>query len=155
VVKEEEKTATTKEDWAEIRKAYDAVADFLLGVHAQQSERERDTISKNAKINEYAQPEVGQGFAISSGGERFKGAATWNFHWAGVVLTSANGADSVTLENYAVGDLAVENTDWVFQMYGHRDKAQSFHQQHRDLPAREDADDDGGRERRRKESTGK
>jgi hypothetical protein len=132
-VKEDEKAAKTSADWAKIRQAHGAVADFLLGFYAQQSERERDVISSNAGINEYARPDVGQGFTISTGGEHFKGESTWNFHWAGVILKSANGADSVTLENYAVGDASVQNTDWVFQMYGHREKAQTFHQQHQAL----------------------
>ncbi|MFP2934220.1 hypothetical protein ACLESO_55690 [Pyxidicoccus sp. 3LG] len=54
---------------------------------------------------------------------------TWNFHWGGVVMVS--GDDRVTLENYAVGNANVKNSDWEFQMYGPASKAgQTFHEQH-------------------------
>ena len=132
-IEEMAKNAKSKEAWAEVNKAYTALSNVVLDLYNSQGEAWTDTASKNAKINEYATPEIGQGFTISSGGERFKGLMTWNFHWAGVVLKSADKNDSVTLENYAVGDPSVENEEWVFQMYGHRQKAQTFHQQHRDL----------------------
>ena len=132
-IQQMEKTAKSKEAWAGVRKAYTALSNVVLDLYNSQSEEWKDTVSNNAKINEYAAPEIGQGFTISSGGERFKGTMTWNFHWAGVILKSKDNNDSVTLENYAVGDPSVENEDWVFQMYGHRQKEQTFHGQHRDF----------------------
>jgi hypothetical protein len=45
----------------------------------------------------------------------------------------STGTDHVTLENFAVGDPSVQNTDWDFQMYGPPTKGgQTFHEQHRD-----------------------
>jgi hypothetical protein len=65
---------------------------------------------------------------------------TWNFHWAGVVLK--DGADNVTLENFAVTDTyakskgvpqgAFIDRDWNFDMYGTVDKSQTFHKEHLD-----------------------
>ncbi|HEX9989536.1 MAG TPA: hypothetical protein VGE45_13795 [Chloroflexia bacterium] len=95
---------------------------------------EKDKFDEKAGINRYAAPKVGQAYTISSGGAPKPGKKTWNFHWAGVVMKS--GGDSVTLENYAVGDSTVKNTDWSFQMYGSATKkGQTFHEQHRDVHA--------------------
>jgi len=92
---------------------------------------DRDKADRELGINRYAAPATGQGFTMSSGGADFAGENTWNFHWAGVVMTS--GSDRVTLENYAVGDASVKNTEWEFQMYGPASKAgQTFHEQHFD-----------------------
>lgn len=124
------KKAATDDDWAKLRRAYDQIANDVLTAYHSFSPADRDTMNRNAGINEYANPEIGQGFTISSGGAKVPNHSTWNFHWAGVILKSADGADSVTLENYAVGDPKVENDEWVFQMYGHAQKAQSFHRQH-------------------------
>jgi hypothetical protein len=90
---------------------------------------ERDRFDQAAGINEYAQPGVGEGYTMSTGGTPYPGESTWNFHWAGVVLES--GADRITLENYAVGDPEAKNTDWEFAMYGPASKpGQTFHEQH-------------------------
>jgi hypothetical protein len=88
----------------------------------------RDNIDKALKINSYANPGVGQGFTTSSGGPS-AGKPTWNFHWGGVVMTSDDNKDKVVLENYAVGDAAVENKLWTFDLYGSK-KDQSFHERH-------------------------
>jgi hypothetical protein len=67
---------------------------------------------------------------MSTGGAPIPGNNTWNFHWGGVVMLS--GEDRVTMENYAVGNPAVQNSEWEFQMYGTADKTgQTFHEQHR------------------------
>jgi hypothetical protein len=124
------KTATTDDDWKKVRNKYDEIADHVLTMYTSWGENNQDIWSERAGINEYANPDIGQGFTISSGGAELSDN-TWNFHWAGVVLKSADGADSVTLENYAVGDASEENAEWVFQMYGHSKKKQSFHHQHK------------------------
>jgi hypothetical protein len=105
--------------------------------------QKRDQISKEAGINEYAAPAIGDAYVVSSGGDPKKDAKgkpimTWNFHWGGVVGQS--GGDNVTLENYATGVPDEQNKDWAFQMYGAvsngGDKpkdGQSFHEQTRDV----------------------
>ena len=98
--------------------------------------KERDALEKKMGVNRHADPEVGQALHISTGGathpDLAEGEMTWNFHWAGVVMKS--GSDSMTLENYAVGDYEAQNTEWVYQLYGVGKKAgQSFHEQHKDV----------------------
>ena len=44
-------------------------------------------------------------------------------------MTSDDNKDKVVLENYAVGDAAVENKLWTFDLYGSK-KDQSFHERH-------------------------
>jgi hypothetical protein len=91
-------------------------------------------ILERERINQYAQPGVGEAYMIGtlgnptnrnggtarvldleSGEERNLG---WGFHFAGVVAVSGN--DRVTLENYARGDDRRDDADprWYFQMYG-------------------------------------
>jgi hypothetical protein len=52
---------------------------------------------------------------------------SWLYHFGGVV--AASGTDRVTLENYARGDLRMNNPDprWYFQMYG-ESRGQTFHE---------------------------
>ncbi|HEY0410074.1 MAG TPA: hypothetical protein VGE42_07365, partial [Candidatus Dormibacteraeota bacterium] len=46
-------------------------------------------------------------------------ARKWKFHMAPVVLTSVDGADYATLENFNVPAPApARNTSWTFNMYG-------------------------------------
>jgi hypothetical protein len=90
---------------------------------------ERDRFDRRTKINRYATPEPGEAWAMSSGGTPFAGVSTWNFHWAAVVMASAD--DRVTLENYSVNRPMEQNTNWKFQMYGPQSKSgQTFHDQH-------------------------
>ena len=95
----------------------------------------KDDFDKQAGINAYADPEIGEAFHMSTGGDEHpdkeEGVGTWNFHWAGVVMKS--GGDTMTLENYSVSDYAVQNADWAFQLYGVGKKGQSFHEEHRDV----------------------
>lgn len=92
----------------------------------------KDAFDKDAKINAYADPEIGEAFHISTGGPaKQNGKSTWNFHWAGVVMKSAG--DTMTLENYSVSDYEVENDEWAFQLYGVGKKGQSAHEEHRDV----------------------
>jgi hypothetical protein len=91
---------------------------------------EKESFDKKTGINRFAAPKVGEGYTMSTGGAPIPGNNTWNFHWGGVVMLS--GEDRVTMENYAVGNPAVQNSEWEFQMYGTADKAgQTFHEQHR------------------------
>jgi hypothetical protein len=91
---------------------------------------QKERFDKETGINRFAAPKVGEGYTMSSGGADYPGATTWNFHWAGVVMLS--GADRVSLENYAVGDPSVKNSDWEFQMYGPGSRAgQTFYEQHK------------------------
>lgn len=92
---------------------------------------ERNKIDAELGINRFANPEVGHGYTMSSGGRKFKKQDTWNYHWAGVVLKSDDSADKVTLENYAVGNPSVKNKAWDFEMYGTSKKGQTFHEQHK------------------------
>ncbi|BAZ30190.1 hypothetical protein NIES4074_26460 [Cylindrospermum sp. NIES-4074] len=95
----------------------------------------KDDFDKKVGINMYADPNIGEAFHISTGGNEHPGkpanVGTWNFHWAGVVTKS--GSDTMTLENYSVSDYEEENKDWVFQMYGVGKKGQSFHEEHKDV----------------------
>ncbi len=95
----------------------------------------KDDFDKQAGINMYADPEIGEAFHISSGGkdhpDKPAGVGTWNFHWAGAALKS--GSDTVTLENYSVSNYEAVNKDWVFQMYGVGKEGQSFHEEHKDV----------------------
>jgi hypothetical protein len=78
-------------------------------------------------INRFAQPGVGEAYAMSSGPERW---THYNFHFGAVVMTS--GSDRVTLENFA--DLGT--TDWGFHMYGPAAKeGQTFHEQNKETGA--------------------
>ena len=96
----------------------------------------KDGFSRMFAVNEYLSPEVGEGLAVLNDpqerktsqdqierGTRHADAEIWNYHFAGVVMK--DGADYVTLENYSVGDVEVDNRLWLFQMYG--SGAQSFH----------------------------
>ncbi|MCK4787919.1 MAG: hypothetical protein KAV87_29470 [Desulfobacteraceae bacterium] len=93
---------------------------------------EREEFDRETGINRYAAPTTGEGYTVSTGGNPIHppGDFTWNFHWGGVVMDS--GEDRTTLENYAVGDPTVQNSDWEFQMYGSAARSgQTFHEQHR------------------------
>jgi len=95
----------------------------------------KDAFDKAAGINMYADPEIGEAFHVSTGGgehpDKDPDDGTWNFHWAAVVIKAAD--DSMTLENYSVGEYSKKNTDWVFQIYGVGKKGQSAHEEHRDV----------------------
>lgn len=125
------------------------------GAHAKQmwgtlTEEGKRAFAMYAGINEGANPEVGEGYTMATGydlpGFARQSDMTWNFHWAGVVMKT--GGDNITLENYAImfpktGDPQKDaenrqraydwtNKDWVFQMYGTKEKGQTFHEQHLD-----------------------
>lgn len=106
----------------------------LIGSEAQYealSADERRAFDEKAGINDFANPEVGEGFTMSSGGKPIAGYEdnTWNFHFAGLAMKS--GGDFVTLENFSVSKPDVSNTDWTFDMYGPAHKeGQTFHDQH-------------------------
>jgi hypothetical protein len=90
---------------------------------------ERDKFDADHGINAYVRPEVGEAFAMDSE-LAYPGKFTWNFHWAGVVMS--NGEEHVTLENYGVDWPWTENQDWNFQIYGAPNTAApTFHEEHR------------------------
>jgi hypothetical protein len=82
---------------------------------------EREAFDKAAGINRYARAATGGGYVIATG--PIKRGPDWNFHWAGVLMTSGN--DQVTLENYS----GQAKTKWGFAMYGTA-LGQSFHEEH-------------------------
>lgn len=61
--------------------------------------QDRIARAQQLAINQFARPEVGEGFATYSTRPR-AGRKTWGYHYAGVVARSTDGRDSVTLENY-------------------------------------------------------
>jgi hypothetical protein len=130
------RAATTDADKKIKKKIYwKKVAQYgniMMEFYNTRSASKRDEIDKYLKINQYATPDVGQGFTMSTGGTNYPNKKTWNFHWAGVVMKSDDQQDTITLENYAVpGD--VENKKWDFAMYGPASKeGQTFHEQHHD-----------------------
>ncbi len=102
-----------------------------------------DKFDKEAGINFYANPEIGESYSMATEGDMpgftsYPGEKTWNYHWAGVVMK--DGGDNITLEAYAVTkEYAASkgvsswdfiDRDWTFAMYGTADKSQTFHQQH-------------------------
>ncbi|WP_153801256.1 eCIS core domain-containing protein [Foetidibacter luteolus] len=114
--------------WAKV----DQYGEIMMSFYNKMSASKREEIDKYLEINKYATPAVGQGYTMSSGGTKYPGVRTWNFHWAGVVMKSNDQQDTVTLENYAVPG-NVENDKWDFAMYGTAAKAgQTFHEQHHD-----------------------
>jgi hypothetical protein len=102
-----------------------------------------DKFDKEARINFYANPEIGESYSMATEGDMpdftsYPGETTWNYHWAGVVMK--DGTDNITLENYAVTDKHAKSKGvaqydfidrgWIFAMYGTTVAAQSFHKQH-------------------------
>jgi hypothetical protein len=102
-----------------------------------------DKFDKEAGINFYANPEIGESYSMATEGDMpgfktYPGESTWNYHWAGVVMK--DGSDNITLENYAVTEKYAESKgvdqydfidrEWTFAMYGTTDKSQTFHQEH-------------------------
>jgi Domain of unknown function (DUF4157) len=112
--------------WAKV----DEYGDIMMSFYNKMFESKREEVDKYLGINKFANPGVGQGYTMSSGGTSYPGKTTWNFHWGGVVMKSNNLQDTITLENYAVaGD--VENERWDIAMYGTAaNKGQTFHEQH-------------------------
>ncbi len=104
------------------------------------TDQQKLAVEKAAGINRGADPAIGEGYHMSTGGNTHPGLGpddfTWNFHWAGVVMKSAG--ENCTLENYSVNEYDRENREWVFQLYGvPRGKqdakaGQTFQEEHRD-----------------------
>ncbi len=120
-----------------------AIDDLVVAAYQKLSPEERDTFERRTRINRYAMPEIGQAFAISTGGRKRNVQkpsgeiqTTYNVHWAGVVMKS--GGDTVTMENSAEHKVVPRNKNWIFQLYGapsdEQDKrGQTFHEQNRDV----------------------
>ncbi len=129
------KTEGEKKKIASKYRAYNSyIAEAYWSFYNNLSDAEKLKIDKKAGINKFANPDVGQGFTTSSGGDPVKGFErnTWNFHWGGVVMNSNDNKDKIILENYAVGVPEEENKDWEFAMYGTDKEGQSFHETHKD-----------------------
>ena len=110
----------------------------------------QEVFDKAARINHFANPNIGESYTMASEanmpGFKQKSDLTWNFHWAGVVMK--DGADNLTLENFAVTEETAKDAgvaqgkyidrDWNFDMYGtvdakgEVDERQTFHQEHLD-----------------------
>ncbi len=104
----------------------------------RQGKGELDEAGKALGINEWALPEVGEGWGIftvagdekgledysvlDSSDEPLRRDSTWGYHFAGVVAKSGDGADRVALENYnrspRIGDL----TSPVFEEMKRKDE---------------------------------
>lgn len=111
-------------------------------LYAQMTAPGRDAFDKAAGTNHYADPAIGESYNMATEanmpGFKETSKKTWNFHWAGVVLK--DGADNITLENFAVtGEYAKSkgvpqgefvDRDWNFDMYGTLNKDQTFHKEH-------------------------
>jgi len=84
-------------------------------------------------INERIPVEVGLALTqINHPGEKARaselGRDAWNFHWAGIILTTDT--DYVILENFALDNLnLVWNDKWRFRMHGRLNPDQSFHRE--------------------------
>jgi hypothetical protein len=104
-----------------------------------------DKFDQEAGINFHANPEIGESYSMATEGDMpgfasHPGESTWNYHWAGVVMK--DGADNITLENYAVtakyaASMKVRQVDfinrqWMFGMYGTVDPDQTFQRAHLD-----------------------
>ncbi len=124
--------AIKKEKKEAYRLAKESYGNVMMSYYNVQSESKREEIDKYLKINKYVDPDVGQGYTISSGGNRYKGKKLWNYHWAGVVMKSDDKKDTITLENSAA-KVKGENKKWEIAMYGTAaKKGQTFHEQHHD-----------------------
>lgn len=128
--------------WYMEREKFDSlITEEIMNAYNKLTSDNKESMDQATGINRWAAPNVGEGYTISTGGPAKPGheTTTWNFHWAGVVMKS--GGDTVTLENVAVGNSMIQNTDWKYQMYGSAQaakndstkKGQTFHEQHRDV----------------------
>ena len=75
-----------------------AAADAAYG--KKTNSKERVARARVLAINQFARPEVGEGFATYSTRPRGGKKKTWGYHYAGVIARSPGGTDWVTLENY-------------------------------------------------------
>jgi hypothetical protein len=93
----------------------------------------RDQLHAKHQINERANPAVGEGLTISTGGPHVEGKDTWEFHWGAAIAKSPSGSDYVTLENYAnPKDPEGQQSRWNYDMYGTQrmKPEQTFHGKH-------------------------
>jgi hypothetical protein len=128
--------ASTDEERDALNAAYkkkaDDAANAYWSYYNRRPEAERDAIDQALGINRYAEPAVGQGFTMASGGSNVPNKNRWNFHWGGVVMTSDDNRDRVVLENYSTSDWDEENDRWTFEMYGTKTADQTFHAAHKE-----------------------
>ncbi len=102
------------------------------GLYAQLPDEAKSERAQQLGVNEHAQPEVGEAYAVASTRERTQeDGEKWSFHFAAVV--ARDGGDAVTLENYNRNKGGDGNPEWYFDMQGPRE--QSFHDKHKDTVA--------------------
>ncbi len=96
------------------------------------SDKRRKEKAKELGINQYAEPEVGEGLAVYAAVSELKKSFPMHF----VPVVAKSGGDYVTLENYAKsvterkpGDTTLSSNDWYFKMFGPAKKGddQSFY----------------------------
>lgn len=130
--KKEYETETDEKKKARAKTSYERYAVKIADLYYTLDNRTREPMDKKLGINDYAMPEVGEGYTMSTGGRQLSGD-TWNYHWGGVVMKSNNGKDTIALENFSVSNWNAENTRWAYQMYGPAENdGQTFHDQHKD-----------------------
>ena len=82
-------------------------------------ERQRNASFGTAPTqNEAVNPEIGQSYGMIGGGYNFTDQGRWNWHWASVIMKSAQ--DNVTMEAHASKKQGNEthNYRWDIKMYG-------------------------------------
>jgi len=130
-LKDQLDAATDEKTINRLRKKVDIAWNRALDTYHLLPQKSREKFDADLGINKHANPNVGEGYAISSGGPDFGGMQhnTWNFHWGGVVMKSSDGKDNITLENFSVGNWEAQNDKWSFSMYGPaEEKGQTFHE---------------------------
>lgn len=116
------------------RKVRDELVAEIMGPYLAMVPKDQEAFDAKVGINRHANPDVGEAYTISSGGDaKPNGRSVWNFHWGGVIFKSTTGSDNITMENYAGSG----TDEWWLQMYGVPTKGadrtgQTFHEQHRD-----------------------
>ncbi|MDZ7589251.1 MAG: hypothetical protein U5L05_00880 [Rubrivivax sp.] len=90
--------------------------------YGKMSAKDKTAKARELGINQFAEPEVGEGLAVYAAVDKLK-KGSFPMHFAGVMAKS--GADYVTLENFAKntqqrkpGDTMQSSKDWYFKMYG-------------------------------------
>ena len=91
----------------------------------------QDELSRRARINDFADPAVGEGYTIVTEsdwpGFNDGDMPVWNFHWAAVL--AVDGTDRLTIEGYQDGrQRATDN--WQLALYNTEKQGQTFNDDH-------------------------
>lgn len=102
----------------------------------------QELVSRRGRFNDYASPQVGQGYMIKSE-DAFEGfhkdpraELTWNHHFAAVILEDGN--DRLTLEGFQE-NVPPNTTNWVLDLYNTYIDWQTFDSRHGDCTNAESA----------------